>query len=325
MKTFVTGATGFIGRYVVERLARSGHELRCLVRETSNVGHLEEVGATRVVGDVTDKDSFRGTMKECACAIHLANVYTLWEPDNRIYHRVNVEGTRNVMECALAAKVSKVVHVSSAVVYGKPAQVAFAEEAPVGPVRFSEYTCTKYEGELVAWELYERQRLPLVVIYPGVVMGAGYTKAIGQYVGNLVHRRIPARVLEDSVFTYVDVKDVAEAIVQAAEKQGNIGERYLVGKHQLSLREINEMISEISRVPLPRIRLPDTVVLITAFLLTLLANLIKKPPLWAMSTDQFRMMREGFRFDGSKAEKELGITYTSIQATLEEAIASYRD
>lgn len=71
---------------------------------------------------------------------------------------------------------SKVVHVSSVVVYGKPPECPFAEESPVGPVRFSEYARTKYEGDLIAWELYEQRGLPLVVIYPGSVLGPGDDK-----------------------------------------------------------------------------------------------------------------------------------------------------
>jgi hypothetical protein len=84
------------------------------------------------------------------------------------------------------------------------------------------------------------------------------------------------------------------------------------------------MVSEISGVPLPKLRLPGTLTMVNAALLTGLANVIKKPPPWGMSTDQMRAMREGFRADGSKAERELCVSYTPIRVAIEEAIASYR-
>jgi dihydroflavonol-4-reductase len=324
MKIFITGATGFIGTHLVRRLAQTEHKLYCLVRKTSNIHYLKELGVTLITGDVTDRDSLLQGMKSCNWVVNLANIYSFWEPDNRVFRLVNVEGTRNVLESALETGVSKVLHISTAGIYGKPADSPFTEESPVGPVRFSQYFQTKYEGDLIAWEFFEKKRLPLLMVYPGGVLGPGDPKATGKYIDDLINRRLPARVFEDSVLTWVHVKDVAEAIVKALEKKNNLGEKYLIGKYRLSMREINEMIREISGVPLPRFRLPDPLVTLNAFILTQVANIIKKPPLWGMSRDQIRTMKEGFRFDGSKAERKLGITYTPIRQTLKEAIESYQ-
>jgi dihydroflavonol-4-reductase len=324
MKVFITGATGFIGTHLVRRLAPAGHELRCLVRGVSRAGALAGQGAILVPGDVAHRDSVLRGMSGCDWVMHLANVYSFWLPDRRTYAEVNVEGTRTVMECALDAGVSKVVHVSTAAIYGRPADVPYTEASAIGPVQFSEYARTKYLGDRVAWEFHEKQGLPLVTILPGAALGPGDAKATGQYVQDLIRRRMPARVMEDSVLTFVHVRDVAEAIVRAAETTGNVGEKYLVGKYRLSFRELNRMVSEISGVPLPRMRLPDSLVMASAPILTWLADRIGRPPLWGMSTDQIRTMKEGFQFDGSKAERELGIAYTPIRVTVEEAIASYR-
>jgi dihydroflavonol-4-reductase len=324
MKTFITGATGFIGTHLVKRLSQTKHVPYCLVRKTSDARTLKEMGATLVMGDVTDKDSLLEGMKGCDWVINLANVYSFWEPHKQIYTEVNVEGTRNVMECVLETGVSKVVHVSTVAIYGVPADCPFSEESIVGPVRFSEYARTKYAGDLIAWELYEKKRLPLVMIYPTAVLGPGDPKTTGQYIQDLIHRRMPARVFEDSIFTFVHVRDVAEAIVRALEKEHNLGEKYLVGNHQLSFGQINEMINEISGIPLPKIALPDWLVVVNATLLTALANLIKKPPILGMAKDKIGTMKHGARIDGSKTERELGITYTPIRIALEEAIASYQ-
>jgi len=201
MRVLVTGGTGFVGKPTVGRLVESGHEVRCLVRQTSDSGELEALGCELVYGDVTDRASVLEGMKGCEWVVHLANVYSFWEPDRSVYRRVNVEGTRNVMEAALETGASKVLHVSTFVVWGKPPQCPFDEETPVGPERFTEYARTKFEGDLVVWELHRERGLPVVMLYPGVVLGAGNPKSTGQYVGNLIDRRVPGIVFEDSAFT----------------------------------------------------------------------------------------------------------------------------
>jgi dihydroflavonol-4-reductase len=324
MKIFVTGATGFIGTHVIQRLTLTDHELYCLARNTSNVAGLQKLGVNVVTGDVTDKESLVQLMKGCDWVINLANIYSLWEPNKQIYTDVNIKGTQNVMECALDTGVSKVVHVSTVAIYGKPEHSPFKEDTPVGPARFSEYARSKYEGDLIAWDFYEKKGLPLVVIYPAGVLGPGDTKFTGKLIQRLIHRKMPATAFHESVVTYVHVRDVAETIVRAAEKENNIGEKYIVGKYQLSMKEFYETVSAISGVPLPKIRLSGSVVMVNAVLLTWLANLIKKPPMWGMSVDGMRLGKEGVRANGSKAERELGITYTPIRVAIEETIASYK-
>jgi len=325
MKIFITGGTGFIGSHTLKRLALTDHQLCCLTRESSDLSVLKELGVKIVTGDLADRESLLEGMQDCDWVIDIAGVYSFWEPNKRIYRDVNVTGTKNVMECALETGISKIVHVSTGGIYGKPEDYPFSEESPVGPIRFSEYFKTKYEGDLIAWEMYENKGLPLVMIYPCAVIGAGDPKTTGRYIGDLINRRMPATVLHNSVLTWVHVKDVAEAIVRAAEKEDNIGEKYLIGKHQLSIKEINNLVSDISGAPLPKLSLPNFVVSLNARLLTTLANLIKRPPLWGMSVDQIRTMKEGFAVDGSKVERELGISYTPVRDALEEAIASFRE
>jgi dihydroflavonol-4-reductase len=324
MNVFITGATGFIGINLVKRLKETEHKLYCLVRKTSQIREIEELGVNLIFGDLTDKDSMLESMRGIDCVINLAGTVSLWEPDKSVFTEVNVEGTRNVMECALETGVSKVVHISTVGIYGKPADSPFTEDSPVGPIRFSEYARTKYEGELIAWELYEKKELPLVVIYPGMVLGPDDPKPVGRYIKNVLNHRLPDKVFLDSNFTYVHVMDVAEVIVRAVEKEDIIGEKYLVGRQQLSMREFNEMIREISGVSLPKLTLPDWMVMVNAILLTGLVDITKKPPIWDMSTDQVITIKEGFRAKGSKAERELGLTYTPIRVALEEAIASFQ-
>ena len=317
---FITGATGFIGRHLVECLAGSAYTIRCLVRATSDTAHLLEHGAETAIGDVTDRASVHAGMAGCDRVIHLANVYSFWERDPRVYRVVNVDGTRNVMECALDHAISKVVHVSSVVVFGKPAGECFNEESEPGRP-LSAYAASKREGDELVWRHHREEGLPVTVVYPAAVLGPGDDKASGKYIRDLVERRLPTRVLEKAVNTWVDVRDVAKGLVLALQREGNFGERFILGNNHLNFREINQLVRDISGVDLPVVGLPNPATHATALLLTAIADIIKRPPVWGMATDAIRTLARGIVADGTKAERELGVTYRPIRQTLADVIS----
>ncbi|MBE0570365.1 MAG: NAD-dependent epimerase/dehydratase family protein [Ignavibacteriaceae bacterium] len=323
MKIFITGGTGFIGKHTIELLSKTNHQLKLLIRKSSEASFLNKPNITLVEGDLTERQSLLRGMEGCDSLINIAGLYTFWEPDKKIFSKVNIEGTRNVMECALESGIKKVVHLSTAGVFGKPIESPFTEESKFGPVQYGEYFRTKFEGEQIAWDLLKKKGLPLVVIYPVCVVGEGDTKASGRYIRDFINRKLPATVFKNRIFSFVSVRDVAKAIVNALEKENNIGEKYLVGNYRYTWGEINKLLSEISRVPLPKINLPESLTMMNAYILTGLANLIKKPPLWGMAVDQMKVMKAGFNVDGSKAGRELGIKYTPISFALQEAIDSF--
>lgn len=323
MKIFLTGSTGFIGTSLVERLAGTEHEMRCLVRKTSNIENVKKAGAELITGDLRDKSSLLAGMEGCDCVMDLASLNSFWVRDPDIFREVNVKGTLNVMEAALEAGVSKVIHVSSASVYGRPADRPFTEGSAPGEVLYGEYARTKREGDEAAWKLYEKRGLPLVMIYPGGVLGPDDRQSAGRAIRGLVNRRIKFLAFSDSMITFVHVRDVAEAIILAAEKNDNTGERYLIGNKAISFREFFDMISEVSGVPLPWIRLPDSVAVIAGAVFSMIANVIKRPPFMGMTKSMMEMNRSGIFFDGSKAVRELGITYTPLRVAIEDEVATY--
>lgn len=325
MKIFITGGTGFIGRHTVELLIQKNYKLTILVRKSSNTSFLKNQSVSLITGSITNKQTVLEGMKDCDSVINLAGHYTFWEPDKKIYSQINVEGAKNVFECALESGIKKIVHISTAGIFGIPDDKPFNEESAPGPIRLSEYFQTKYVGDQIAWDLYERKGLPLVVIYPTCVLGEGDTKASGRYLKDFINRKLPAAAFKNEIFSFVYVKDVAQAIVNALEKENNIGEKYLIGNHKYTWGEINKMISEISGVPSPKMSMPNSLTMLNAYLLTRLANLIKKPPLWGMAIDQMKVMKAGFNADGSKAERELGIEYTPIRSALQMAINSLKE
>jgi dihydroflavonol-4-reductase len=200
----------------------------------------------------------------------------------------------------------------------------FTEQSPYDPAPASAYVRSKQAGERAAWGLRERRGLPLVVIYPANALGAGDPKATGQYVADLVRGRLPATLFPDTVLTFVHVGDVAEAIVRALEKPGNVGERYLLANARMSLGEINRMIAQVAGVRLPRLTLPGALALALAAVLTRLADWTGRPPPWGMARDQVQTLRHSLEADGSKAERELGLAYTPIRRAVEQAVASLR-
>lgn len=262
-------------------------------------------------------------MQGCDWLVHLVSSFEFWVTDKRVYHEVNVDGLRNVMESALETGIQKVVYVSAAAVYGNASR-PITEKSQYGSYRPSLYAQTEFKGDGIAWRTSEENGLPLVIIYPSAVLGANDPKAAGQYLKNFSLGRMPAQVLVNTMFPFVHVKDVCEAIKLALEKDDNIGEKYFVSACNMTWGEMNQIICEIAGTRPPFLRLPATLTMGGAYFLTGIANLIKKPPLLDLSVEQIRLMKQGYQLDGSKAEKELGLVYTPIRQAVAEAVASFR-
>jgi dihydroflavonol-4-reductase len=321
MKVFVTGATGFIGARLVECLSDTEHQVVCLARSTSVLERLQALPVSITIGDIRDAHFLVGAMRGCDWLVHLASSFEFWVPDRRVYREVNVEGVRNVMQSALQAHISKVIHVSTAAVYGN-APWPITEDTPFGTYRASEYAQTKFDGDMIAWRMYEEQGLPLVVIYPSAVIGPNDPKAAGRYLKNFALGRMPAQVLVDTPFPWVHVDDVCQAIHHALEKQDNIGEKYIVSACNMTFGEMNHLICEEAASRLPFVRLPEAMTVAGAKVLTAISGVTRRRPLLDLSVDQIDLMRLGYQLDGSKAERELGLVYTPIREAVAQAVAS---
>jgi len=228
------------------------------------------------------------------------------------------------MECALETDVSKVVQVSSVEVYGKPVESPIKERTQEGLFRLSHASQTRFEGDHIAWQLFRDKYLPLVAVYPCVALGSGNTTYTGGMIRRLIERRLPAILFPNSVFTFVHVSDVSEIILRSAEKTDNLGERYFAGSAWLTVKDLCSLVGDVSDVPVPILRVPGALAMPLARVLTRIADMIGRPPLFGLSTDAVRTMSEGFRIDGSKAERELGIVYTPVRKAVEEECAWHR-
>jgi dihydroflavonol-4-reductase len=324
MDVFITGATGFIGRHVARHLVGQGHHLTCLVRKTSHIQELEKLGTGLVWGDVRDRRSLLPGMSGCDALIHLAGATSFWEPDRKVYADVNVNGTRNVMECALKSGVSRVIHMSTLHVYGKPAKTPFNEESLVGPRRFSEYARTKHEGERIAWGLFNKKNLPLTVCYPGIVLGPGRAGRHTSPVKRLIDHTQVSRSSLNSAHTYTCVQDIAEVISGILGNEGTIGRKYFIANERMSTRRLLTAIREITGVQPSGIIMPDWMAMLMARTNTWMAGILRTKALPGVSPEYLITDWNGLMADGSKVQQELGITYTPMIDALKQEIESSR-
>ncbi len=322
MRVFLTGATGFVGWHVLRALLARGDAVRCLVRRESRAALAAALPADRVEGDLGDLDALRRGMDGAELVIHCAADYRLHVPDPGRMLETNVEGTRNVMRAAWECGVPKVVHTSTVGALGLPANGAPADES--SPVSYAEmigpYKRTKFLAERVAEE-WAARGLPVVIVNPSTPVGERDVKptATGRMIVDFLRRRMPAYV--DTGLNLVDVKDVAEGHLLAAER-GRVGRRYILGHRNMTLKEIADALSELSGVPAPRLRVPHWMPMAAAALSTGVARLAGGEP--AIPLDAVRLSRHRMFFDSGRATRELGYRPSPVEPALRRAVEWFR-
>ncbi|MHB8252539.1 MAG: hopanoid-associated sugar epimerase [Acidiferrobacter sp.] len=319
MKALLTGGSGFVGSAVARRLLARGHEVRVLVRAQSDVRNVADLSVEQVVGDLTDPASLRAALAGCDALFHVAADYRLWVPDKRAMFRANVDGTRVLMEEALAVGVQRVVYTSSVATLGLLAHGAADEDTPVsfadmiGPYKQSKFLAEEQVRRLA------RQGLPVVIVNPSTPVGPRDIKPTptGRIVRDAACGRIPAYV--DTGLNIVHVDDVAEGHCLAYE-QGRIGERYILGGENLSLQRILEMIAALVGRKPPRVRLSRHWLWPVAVAAETYAR-VRKTALPLVTLDELRMARKHMFFSSAKAEQELGYRALPAAQALADAVA----
>lgn len=315
MRALVTGGTGFVGGAIVQELLKRGHQVRVLARKASNTSALRELGVEIAVGDILDRASIAAALQGCDTLFHAAAIYELWGPDPGLLMQTEVEGTRNALEAALEAGVNRVVYTSTAVTVGERKSETGTETTPHRGYFLTAYERAKYEAE----QEVKRRRggLNLVIIKPAAVIGPGDLKPTGQFVVNLLNGRIPA--LFRGALTVVDVADAAAAHVNAVERE-RFGEEYIVAARVLSTSDLSGLVSELAGA-----RKPPNLPVFAARLFSKFeewkARRTQQPPL--LARDTLELIAHGFRVDGSKAARELGLAYKPPEDSLRRAIQWY--
>lgn len=319
VKNLVTGGTGFVGSALVRQLLERGEEVRALVRKGSDLRNLEGLEVELVYGDLRDREALRQALKGCQRLYHVAASYRLWSPNPKELYEVNVEGTRNILEAAGEEGLERIVYTSTVGVLGIPKEGGPGTEET--PVTFKDmaghYKQSKFLAEEVARGM-ARKGLPVIIVNPSTPVGPRDVKPTptGQILVDFLNGRMFGYI--DTGLNLIDVDDVAKGHILAAEK-GKVGERYILGHRNLTLKEIFEILGRITGLVPPRLRLPHGLVLPLAYLSQGASRWItKRPPL--IPLEGVKMAKRFMFFDSSKAVKELGLPQSPIEKALERAV-----
>lgn len=321
MRALVTGATGFVGAAVARALLKEGWEVRALVRKSSDRRNVQSVET--VEGDLADVSSLARALSGCEGLFHVAADYRLGAFDPQQLYKTNVEGTRNILNAARDAGVRRVVYTSSVATIGIPKDgTPGTEESPSTlEDMIGHYKRSKYLAEEVAREA-AKAGTAVVIVNPSTPVGPGDVKPTptGQLVFDAAAGRMPAYV--DTGLNIVHVDDVANGHLLAYHR-GRVGERYILGGQDMTLREILiEIARLVGRKP-PSVRLPSGVVMPIAYVAEAFARVTGRST--RVTVEGVRMARKLMFFSSAKAARELGYQWRAPTQAFVDAIEWFRE
>ena len=299
--------------------------MRVLVRENSDRANIAGLSAEVFLGDLNDRNSLKRAVEGIEGVFHVAADYRIWVPDEAAMMRTNLDGTRNLMLACLEAGVRRIVYTSSVAVLGNSSDPeANDENTPssldemIGP-----YKRSKFLAEEEVQNLIRENRLPAVIVNPSTPVGPRDIKPTptGRLIVKAAMGHMPAYV--DTGLNIVHVDDVAEGHLRAFEK-GRIGERYILGGRNLSLKEILDRVAEITGRPAPKFRLPHGPVLAIAHAAELAAKLTGNSEPF-VTVDGVKMSKKFMYFNSSKAGRELGYNPRPAEQSIIDAIRWFEE
>jgi dihydroflavonol-4-reductase len=324
VKALVTGAAGFVGSAVLRRLIAAGVETRALVRPTSDRRNLAGLACEIVTGDLTDPASFEPALQGCDALFHVAADYRLWVPDPPTIYRTNVDGTRALMLAAAESGVARIVYTSSVATLGLNADASPADEATPSSLAdmIGHYKRSKFMAEAEVRRLVSERGLPAVIVNPSAPVGPRDIRPTptGRMILEAAAGRMPGYV--DTGLNIVHVDDVAEGHWLAFER-GAIGERYILGAQDMSLRAILEEVARITGRAPPRWRIPHNVVLLVAYAAEAIARVLGGPEPIA-TLDGVRLAKKHMYFKIDKARRELGYAPRPAAEAIANAVEWFR-
>lgn len=316
MKALVTGANGFTGSHLVKALEQRGDNVVGLVRKSSNLARLSDCNIQLVYGEITDKKALQTAMAEVDTVFHTAAYVELGLVNAVEMERVNVEGTRAVMEVAQAVGVSKVVYCSTIGVFGNTNGQVIDETFQRTQTDFSSaYDSTKYQAQQIVNKFAE-QSLPVVSILPSGIFGAD-DPHFGPVLQQFLKGKLKLWAGGDRITGIVHVDDLVAAMIIAAQK-GKNGEHYIISAGDLTTREMFNLLSQETGIPVPN-EAPKALVRLAGNLLDPIGRLFKwQPPI---SRERVHYVYDRcVRVDATKARQELDWHPRSVSETLREII-----
>jgi dihydroflavonol-4-reductase len=318
MKCVVTGATGHIGYALLLELLGEGYEITALVLPNDDISHIRDLPVKIVYGDVCRMAELAAAFAGAEAVFHLAGIISIGQTDKALLHRVNVEGTRSVIEACRAAGVNKLIYTSSVHAIPEPAgdtviseSRAFSPELVVG-----DYAKSKAEATALVLRASEAG-LHTVVVHPAGVIGPYAYKLsnMGQMIIDFLEGRLTAYI--DGAYNFVDVRDVARGIRLAAEKSAS-GECYILAGGVITVKELLDHVADAAGVRRISVKMPLWLAKATAPLAEIYYKLLRQKPLYTPYS--VYTLQSKCRFSSEKAIAQLGYSPRPIALTIRDTV-----
>ena len=320
MTTLVTGASGFLGSHVARQLVARGEDVRVLMRPSSTNRAVADLSLEYVTGDLRDPASLDRAMKGVKRVFHVAADYRLWARRSKEIYESNVGGTKNLLEAAKRAGVEQLIYTSTV--------ATIAVDRPQLPNEFTDakleemvghYKRSKWMAEKEALNA-AKQGLPVIVAMPTTPVGPWDWKPTptGKIILDFLNGKMPGYV--ETGLNFVGVEECAAGHLLVAEK-GKVGERYLLGAENLTLKSMLDVLENITGLPAPSLKIPHGLALGVAYANTALSRWVGREP--GIPVEGVKIARHMMFVDCSRARRELGFKPGSVAAALERAVRWY--
>ncbi|HXW44431.1 MAG TPA: NAD-dependent epimerase/dehydratase family protein [Streptosporangiaceae bacterium] len=316
----VTGGSGFVGGALVDALVAEGRPVRALARSAAAADAVRGRGAEPVTGDVLDPASLAMAMDGCAVVYHAAGVNTFCLADPAPMERANVDGSANVIAAAADAGVGRVVYTSSAAAIGEVHGTKGSEDSPHRGWFLSEYERTKYLAEVRVLQEAAERGVDVVCVSPSSVQGPGRLHGTARLL--LQYLNGDMKFLVNTKMSFLDIADCTAGHL-LAEKHGKRGERYILNGATFSTRELIALVSSTTGIE-RRVRwLPGGAAMAAAVVIEAGARAARRKP--PICREMIRTLLNGHTYDGSRAERELGLRYTPVEQTISRTLRWYSE
>jgi nucleoside-diphosphate-sugar epimerase len=317
MKYFVTGATGFVGSYVARQLVAAGHEVVAVVRTPAKAKELADLGIAIHQGDVTNKESMRQPMQGVDGVFHIAGWYKIGVKEKNDGVKINVQGTRNVLELMKELGIPKGVYTSTLAVFsdthGKLVDESYSYSGP----HLSEYDRTKWAAHYEVADPMIAAGLPLVIVQPGLIYGPGDTSTVRTTLIQYLQRKLPLLPTQ-TAYCWAHVEDIARGHILAMEK-GIVGQSYIIAGPRHTLVEGMQLAEKITGVPAPRLKVSPSIMKTMAATMSVVEKVVPVP---ADYSAEYLRISAGVTYIGNnaKAKRELGYQPRSLEEGLTETL-----
>jgi dihydroflavonol-4-reductase len=320
MTTLVTGAAGFLGSHVARQLIASGDEVRVLMRASSTNRAIADLSLEYVTGDLRDAASLDRAMKGVKRVFHVAADYRLWAKRSQDIYDSNVGGTKNLLDAAKRAGVEQLIYTSTV--------ATIAVDRPQLPNEFTgakleemvgHYKRSKWLAEKEALSA-AKDGLPVIVAMPTTPVGPWDWKPTptGKIILDFLNGKMPGYV--ETGLNFVGVEECAAGHLLIAAK-GKVGERYLLGGENLTLKAMLDLLAKITGLSAPKLKIPHGLALGVAYASTAFSRLVGREP--GIPVEGVKIARHMMFVDCARAQRELGFKAGPVAAALERAVRWY--